>query len=129
MIDNRKQQSPSSSACCSTGHNISFGDESSFGASVNILEELEIDDDALSQSFDSAIIEDDQTENTIDESEYGEGSATSMLETKCVGDDFGHFGLQHPLALNISIGLQHLKDVTKILILHSKIVTNCKSPT
>ena len=88
MIDNRKQQSPSSSACCSTGHNISFGDESSFGASVNILEELEVDDDALSQSIDSAIIEDDQTENTIDESEYGEGSATSMLETKCVGDNF-----------------------------------------
>ena len=76
MIDNRKQQSPSSSACCSTGHNISFGDESSFGASVNILEELEVDDDALSQSIDSAIIEDDQTENTIDESEYGEGSAS-----------------------------------------------------
>ena len=88
LVDNRKQQSPSSSAYCSTGHNISFGDESSFGASVNILEELEVDDDALSQSIDSAIIEDDQTENTIDESEYGEGSATSMLETKCVGDNF-----------------------------------------
>ena len=76
MIDNRKQQSPSSSACCSTGHNISFGDESSFGASLAILEDFEMDDDALSQSFDSAIIEDDQTENTLDESEYDEGSAS-----------------------------------------------------
>ena len=33
-----------------------------------------MDDDALSQSFDSAIIEDDQTENTLDESDYDEGS-------------------------------------------------------
>ena len=78
MIDNRKQQSPSSSACCSTGHNISFGDESSLGASLDILEDFEIDEDVLSQSIDSAIIDDentiDDTENTFDETEYGQES-------------------------------------------------------
>ena len=28
-----------------------------------------------------------------------------MLETKCVGDDFGHFSHQHPLSPNISVTL------------------------
>ena len=55
--------------------------------------------------------------------------ATSMLVTD-VGDEmgswqfqdvghlrgFGHFGHQHPLSLNISVGGQHPKDVTKVLI-------------
>ena len=49
-----------------------------------------------------------------------------------VDDGFGHFGDQNPLSLNISVGHQHPKDFTKILILSpswlSKIVTNCKSP-
>ena len=26
-----------------------------------------------------------------------------MLEMKCVGDGFGHFGPQHPLSFNISV--------------------------
>ena len=54
--------------------------------------------------------------------------ATSMLVTDVgnemcwwqfedVGDGFGHFGHQNPLSLNISLGHQHPKDVTKILIL------------
>ena len=34
-----------------------------------------------------------------------------------VGDAFGYFGHQHPLSLNISVGHQLAKDVTKILIL------------
>ena len=34
-----------------------------------------------------------------------------------VGDGFGRFGHQRPLSLNNSVGHQHPKDVTKILIL------------
>ena len=34
-----------------------------------------------------------------------------------VGDDFGHFGHQHPLSFNINVEHQHSKDVTKILTL------------
>ena len=80
MIDNRKQQSLSSSVYCSTGHNISFGDESSYIASLDILEDFDFDGDDLSQSIDSAIIDDentiDDTENSFDETEYGHDSAS-----------------------------------------------------
>ena len=34
-----------------------------------------------------------------------------------VGDGFGHFDHQLPQSLNNSVGHQHPKDVTKILIL------------
>ena len=40
-----------------------------------------------------------------------------MLETKCVGDGFGHFVHQRQLSFYISVGHQHSKDVTKIEIL------------
>ena len=39
-----------------------------------------------------------------------------MLETKCVGDGFGHFCHQHPLSFYISVGQQHSKDVTDITV-------------
>ena len=38
-----------------------------------------------------------------------------MLETKYVGDGFGHFGHQHPLSPNISVEHQLPKDATNIL--------------
>ena len=56
------------------------------------------------------------------------GTATSMLVTDVgdemfwiqfedVSDGFSFFGHQRPLSLNISVGHQHPKDVTKILFL------------
>ena len=56
-----------------------------------------------------------------------------MLETKCVGDNFKilvshtngdgfcHFGYQRSLSFNISVGQQHPKDVTKIVIPFTKL--------
>ena len=40
------------------------------------------------------------------------------------GDSCGRFGHQHPLSFNISVGHQHPKDVTNILIL-SPTYLNC----
>jgi len=53
-----------------------------------------------------------------------------MLETKYVGDSFGHFGRQHPLSFYINVGHQHSKDVIKAHILSptSNNVTNFMSP-
>ena len=45
------------------------------------------------------------------------GDEMCWWQFKDVGDGFGHFGHQHPLSLNINIGHQNPKDVTKILIL------------
>ena len=50
------------------------------------------------------------------------GTFISMLMTimlyddKDVGDGFGFFGQQHPLSLDINVGHQHSKDVTKFEI-------------
>ena len=76
LLDSRNQQSPSSSVCCSTGHNFSMGDESSYGGSLDFLDDHEIEDDNSGHSIDSAIIDDDNTEKSIGESDYDQGSAT-----------------------------------------------------
>ena len=38
-----------------------------------------------------------------------------MLETKCVGDGYGHFSHQHPLPIYISVGHQYSKEATSTL--------------
>ena len=40
------------------------------------------------------------------------GDEMRWLEFLDIGDGFGHFGHQHPLSLNISVGHQH--DVQKM---------------
>ena len=46
-----------------------------------------------------------------------------MLVTQCVGGNFqlfGRFRHQHPVSFNLSVGYQHTKDVTNIVILSSR---------
>ena len=64
LLDSRKQQSPSSSVFCSTGHNRLFNDESSYEGSLDFLEDDQIGNDNSSRSIDSAIIDDDNTEQS-----------------------------------------------------------------
>ena len=75
LLDSRNQQSPSSSVCCSTGHNLSMGDESSYGGSLDFLDDHEIEDDNSGHSIDSAIIDDDNTDKSIGESDLNQDSA------------------------------------------------------
>ena len=80
LLDGRKQQSPSSSVCCSTGHNLSFDDESSYDGSLDFLEDDQIGNDNSSRSIDSAIIDDDNTEQSIGGSEYGQVSVKGSTD-------------------------------------------------
>ena len=45
----------------------------------------------------------------------GVGDEMSWWQFQDVGDDFGHFGHQHPLSLNLSVGHQYLNSVANIL--------------
>ena len=54
-----------------------MGDESSYDGSLDFLDDHEIEDDKSGHSVDSAMIDDENTEKSIGESDYDQGSVAA----------------------------------------------------